>query len=440
MPNPVLDQERTEFVAARDVLKRLPLPAWPRQNKDLNLIELEVGWVRFSTLNHRTKAEQLRAVAVSGNPHLFTADPLGPEAQTAQYGILKSQDGFADLKADLLERRQQDPAIVTADGILINGNRRTAALRSLFEEDDVQDARYVHCLVLPADATAAELVDLETELQIARDFKQEYAWINEALLIEELYERENRDFGRVATRMHRDAADVRALHDKLQHVHQIVALSQGAKLHIDFNDNESAFDELAKHIKNKPPAEADAVRSVYFLGTLAGVNYRKLRHLRRPDAADLVRRELEMDPSLRTLMTELEVGDADAAEESADLLDDVLGDQPESVSLAAVLGFLAQKRPNDSVEISGASDVTAQQLMATVQSAVSAAADEAAEDQRDQTALTAPLERVDKAIVEFQRAIAALPRAQAFPEFDEAAFAAKVTQLSALIAEYEGID
>ena len=57
--------------------------------------------------------------------------------------------------------------------------------------------------MLPDDATPAELVDLETELQIARDFKQDYGWINEAFLIEELFERENKDFARVASRMHR---------------------------------------------------------------------------------------------------------------------------------------------------------------------------------------------------------------------------------------------
>lgn len=437
MPNKIIDQERAAFVAARDVLNKVSLPAWPRDNKDLDLIQLEVDWVRFSTLNHRTKAEQLRAVAVAENPDLFTADPLGPEAQEAQYLILQTQDGFSDLKADLRERGQQDPAIVTADGILINGNRRTAALRNLFVEDDVPSARYVKCLVLPADATSAELVDLETELQIARDFKQDYAWINEALLIEELYERENRDFGRVATRMHRDIADVRSLYDKLQHVHQIVALSQGAKLHIDFNENESAFDELAKHVKNKPAPEAEAVRSVYFLGTLANVNYRKLRHLRRPDAAALVRRELEADPSLSVIMSGLE---SETVPTEVDVLDDVLGDDLKPGPLNSVLSFLAQRRLDESVSVSETEAVIAKELLETVQSAVTAAAEEAEEDQRDQTALTAPLVRMDKAIAEIERALAALPRARAFNEFDEPELRAKVAQISEMIAAFEGSD
>ncbi|MDI3242245.1 hypothetical protein QK292_11275 [Arthrobacter sp. AL08] len=435
MTNPFLDQERANFIEARALLGRVHVPAWPRQSKELDLVELEADWVRFSTMNHRTRAEQLREIAKTGRSDLFTADPLGPTAQDAQYAILRGQEGFPELKQDLRDRGQQDPAITTADGVLINGNRRTAALRSLFTDDDVPGARYVKCLVLPADATPAELVDLETELQVARDFKQEYAWINEALLIEELYERENKDFGRVATRMHREIADVRSLYEKLQHVHQLVGLSKGARLHIDFNVNESAFDELAKHVKNKAPAEAESVRSVYFLGTLANVNYRKLRNLRRADAAQLVSRELESDPSLIQLIRT--VGDS-LPTTGADIFDDVLGEAPTPGPLNGLLSFLAQKRPEDTVTLEGAGSVAAQAILETVRSAITAAADEAEEDQRDQTAITAPVSRTEKAIAELQRALSALPKARSFVEFDENAMGLRIKQVRALVEEYEG--
>lgn len=433
MTNPLLDQERANFIQAREVLNRVHVPAWPRQAKELDLVQLEVGWVRFSTLNHRTKAEQLREIAKTGRADLFTADPLGPKAQDAQYTILRGQERFLELKQDLQERGQQEPAIITAEGVLINGNRRTAALRSLFADDDVPGARYVNCLVLPADATSAELVDLETELQVARDFKQEYAWINEALLIEELYERENKDFGRVATRMHREIADVRSLYEKLQHVHQLVGLSKGVRLHIDFNVNESAFDELAKHVKNKGPAEAESVRSVYFLGTLANVEYRKLRSLRRADAAQLVSREL--DPSLTQLIKTVD-GSRPATE--ADILDDVLGEVPTPGPLNGLLSFLAQKRPEDTVVLDGAGPVAAQEVLDTVRSAITAAANEAEEDQRDQTAITTPIFRTQKAIAELQRALSALPKARSFAGFDEKLMGERIKQVRALVDEYEG--
>jgi len=422
---------------------RTPNPQGARTDErgwdlQLDLVELEVDWVRFSTLNHRTRAEQRAEIARVGDPGLFTTDPLGAIAQTAQYEILRSQDGFDDLKNDLRVRKQQDPAIVTADGVLINGNRRAAALRSLYLEDNELGSRYIRCLVLPSDATVAELVDLETELQIARDFKQEYGWINEALLIEELFERENKDFSRVATRMHREVGDVRSLYEKLQQVHQLVDLSAGARQHIDFLDNESAFDELSKHIKNKPPAEAEAVRSVYFLGTLTNVRYRKLRHLRRPDAATLVCKEIESDPYLTRL---LEVaGTVDGLDSAPDILDDVLGAGAESGPLTALVSLVASKGPEDSVRL-GESDVIAiDDLVESLQSAITAAADEAEEDQRDQTAQTAPLNRVEKAIAELERGLAALPKARTFTGFDEAGMAERVERLKALADKYPDED
>lgn len=436
MSNPLLDQERADFIKARKSLGKLPLPAWPRRSKDLDHVELEVAWVRFSTLNHRTRAEQRAEIARSGESALFTSDPLGPAAQDAQYAILRGQEGFTDLKEDLNSREQQEPAVITADGILINGNRRAAALRSLYQDDDQQKARYIRCLVLPADATVPELVDLETELQIARDFKQDYGWINEAFLIEELFEREDKQFARVASRMHRDVSDVRALYEKLQQVHQLVALSAGSRQHIDFNPNESAFDELAKHIKNKQPSEAEEVRSVYFLGTLANVQYRKLRHLRRHDAARLVKKELESDPSLKQLLS---VADESSSEAPVgDILDDVLGGSSPTGPLTPLLSVLARKNPDESLDLGNGDQVDVKHLLDSIRSAITAAADEAEDDQRDQTAQTTPLVRASKAIDELKRALEALPRARAFAGFDEAGMAERVAQLRKMLDEYPG--
>jgi hypothetical protein len=430
MPNPILDQQRVSFLKSRSRLNPILVPAWPRYDKELPQVELDVNWVRFSTMNHRTRAEQMREVHTTGNPSLFTSDPLGTAAQDAQYRILTGQEGFDQLKADLKERGQQEPAIVTAEGILINGNRRSAALRNLFSDDTHLRAQYVKCLILPEDATIAELVDLEAELQVARDFREDYSWINEALLIEELYDRENKDFDRVAARMHRDSGDVRSLHDKLQQVHQLVALSNGAKLHIDFRDNESAFDELAKHIRNKSPAEAESVRSTYFLGTIAGVNYRKLRHLRRSDAAQLVRQEIDSDPTLSPILTSI-IPAAPALVD--DPLDDILGSAGPQSSLNDILSFFATKRPEEAVAISSGETVTIRDILGTLQGAINLAADEAEEEARDQTAVDAPLTRSDRAIQELERVLSALPRARNFPEWDEGRFQLKVAELKALL-------
>jgi hypothetical protein len=426
MSTPILDQERAELIRARKSAKTAKVPAWPRNDKELHLIELEATWVRFSVLNHRTKAEQLREIKNFGMQDLFSSDPLGPAAQKAQYNILRSQLGFQDLKADIRERGQREPAIVTAEGVLINGNRRAAALRSLYLEDNFMGARYVNCLVLPEDATTEELVDLETELQIARDFKEDYSWVNEALLIEELYDRCNKNFQAVATRMHREVANIQSRYERLQQLNQLVELSNGTYLHVDFDEKESPFDELAKHIRNKRPDEAEGVRTAYFLGTLADVNYRDLRHLRRPDAAQLVRSELEADPGLRPL---LDYADALQKDHEVDPLDELLGDRDSTTGITSVLSLMAQKRRDDAIVIPNGPTLQVEELFGTIKSAITAAAQDAQEEQSDQEALEEPAERVKKAMREIQRATAALPKARSYEEWDRRGFDTEMTSL-----------
>lgn len=432
MTNPVLDQERVEYLRARQAAstptKRVLLPAWPRPNKELPQVSLEVNWVRLSTLNHRTRSEQSRIAYQLNRPDLFTADPNGQEAQDQQYQILADQEGFDDLKADLKEREQQQPAVVTAEGVLINGNRRTAALRSLFNDDNHQPSRYITCLVLPEDANLTEMVDLETELQIAREFKEDYTWVNEALLIEEIFEREGKDWKKVSSRMHMDVSAVRSRYEKLQQLHQLVALSQGTRHHADFVDNESAFTELAKHVKGKPANEAASVRAAYFLGTLTGVNYRTLRHLRRPDASRRVRQELEGDQTLSPLLNN------DDQNSMSDILDDVLGPQEDqnSSTLTPVLSYVARQGQNQEVELNG-EKIATKDLQDSIKQAIDIAADDAHNEDMDQDAAVAPIKHLERATNSVVKAVDTLEKARALQDWDEAEYASRLSKFKATL-------
>jgi hypothetical protein len=368
----------------------------------------------------------MRVVHEKQKPDLFSADPNGKTAQGAQYEILAAQEGFDDLKVDLKERGQQLPAVVTAEGVLINGNRRAAALRNLFVEEDHTPSRYISCLVLPSDATVAEMVDLETELQIAREFKEDYTWVNEALLIEEIFDREGKNWSRVASRMHKNTGSVREQYEKLQQLHQLVQLSNGTRYHADFVPNESAFTELSKHIKGKTAEEAASVRNAYFLGTLTGVNYRTLRHLRRSNASTMIANEIAADASLSPLI--LATGGGEDGE--PDILDDVLGPEgtDHGADLTPILTFFAQQKKDQEVELDG-SRVQISDLMNSVKDAVDAAADEAANQDNDDVALTEPVNQVRKAIKNLHKATEALPRARVFTEWNEQNFRNKVKEL-----------
>lgn len=435
--NPLMDQGRVSFLETRVNASQRKglLPAWPRDDRELPVVELEVAWVKFSTLNHRTKAEQLREIARTGQPNLFSNDPLGTAAQDAQYRILAAQSGFDLLKKDLAERRQQEHAVITAEGVLINGNRRAAALRSLLNDDHNLDARYIRCMVLPADATPTEIIQLETELQVAKDFKEAYSWVNQALLIEELYNANGRDFDLVAAMMHRPVRDITSDYEKIQQVNQLVDLSSGRWLHVDFEPNESAFDELAQYIRNKNDDEKEAVRSVYFLGTLTGVNYRDLRNLRRADCRQLVEAELTGDPHIAPLLELAAASCNRPANQDDQLLESVLGQNSSTSKVSQVLDFLARQDRTVPVRFGDGSQADLQNVAAQVARAVEKAAAEAEEQRKDQATVTAPANRLQLAIQNIERARDVLDRARALPGWDEARFLSLVQTAQGLLEE-----
>jgi hypothetical protein len=175
---------------------------------------------------------------------------------------------------------------------------------------------------------------------------------------------------------------------------------------------------------------------VYFLGTMANVRYRKLRHLRRPDAATIVRKELESDVSLNRLLILADQATSQTA--SADILDDVLGDDVLPGPLTPLLSLLATKTPEESISLENGDEVDVKDILGSLQSAITAAAEDAEEDERDQAAQTTPLVRADKAIAELTRALSSLPRARAFNNFDETAMSSRIEQLRKLVNGYPG--
>ena len=114
---------------------------------------------------------------------------LGDEgAQKIIFQFLAEQDPTENnaLKSLLKKSGQKEPAIITADGFLINGNRRLWALKTLREEGEGEKFKYINVVVLPgsdkADApTYEDIALLELRLQNQKTGKSEYTGIDKAL-------------------------------------------------------------------------------------------------------------------------------------------------------------------------------------------------------------------------------------------------------------------
>ena len=108
------------------------------------------------------------------------------EVQRLLHGFLaaKAADVEGPILQELAEVGQQiEPLLITSDGVLINGNRRLAAMRELLRRDPKRYAAFsaVSAAVLPADVTAAEIEAAEAALQMAPETKLAYGWINRRL-------------------------------------------------------------------------------------------------------------------------------------------------------------------------------------------------------------------------------------------------------------------
>lgn len=89
-----------------------------------------------------------------------------------------------ELKKALVHKGQKDPAIITCDGFLINGNRRKMALEELFQERN-HDPKYemMRVVILPEGATELNIQKIENRLQLQSEGKSEYQGLNRALTI-----------------------------------------------------------------------------------------------------------------------------------------------------------------------------------------------------------------------------------------------------------------
>jgi hypothetical protein len=111
------------------------------------------------------------------------------EAQKIIRDFLEKKDPekTGELKNSILHTGQRDPAIITADGFLINGNRRKMVLDKLYEETKSEKFKYMKVVILPGvddeggRPTHLEIEQLENRYQLQSEGKADYYNFDKAL-------------------------------------------------------------------------------------------------------------------------------------------------------------------------------------------------------------------------------------------------------------------
>jgi hypothetical protein len=109
-----------------------------------------------------------------------------PAVQEVLHGLLlrKAEDRAGPIFAELQRLGQQtEPLLALFDGLVVNGNRRLAAMRELLRRDPRRYAPFaeVAVAVLPEGTAPDEVEYVEAALQMAPETKLGYGWLDRRL-------------------------------------------------------------------------------------------------------------------------------------------------------------------------------------------------------------------------------------------------------------------
>jgi hypothetical protein len=235
--------------------------------QQLPVIRLDVSLPLYRMANFRTQTRQRDHIRQNQcDATYFSHGQEDVSAQRAQHAILvklsRTGSGETILPIhDVLsqEASQTQPLVITREGVLLNGNRRLAAMRELLAEDGSRFSAFasVECLVLPPGITDLELEKAEVRLQMQPETKLPYDWTDEALAIRKLRDDGMTDTA-ISSLMRRNGpAEVQALVSRLDEAEIFLAdyLRRPGE-HTVAQPHEQLFGDLQKALKKRTTTEA----------------------------------------------------------------------------------------------------------------------------------------------------------------------------------------
>ena len=153
---------------------------WQSSNHEVDVYKIRTAYLRFRKDNGR--------IASDVDSYEMLEAPLEESTEQTQtmlgeFLLNKSPDRITQLMNLLRHSGQKEPAIITCDGFLVNGNRRKLALERLYQE--TKDERFLRMkvVILPSDAKPKEIEQVENRYQYHSDGKEEYTHFDKALSI-----------------------------------------------------------------------------------------------------------------------------------------------------------------------------------------------------------------------------------------------------------------
>jgi hypothetical protein len=230
------------------------------------MLGIEVPIYRME--NYRTFTDQREYVVKEGlQPSYFTAGQEVESTQQIQHNLLAAlaRRGVSDSVVPVIDvlkkEKQREPILITSSGVVVNGNRRLAAMRELLADDP--SFSHVDCAILPSDATADDILNIEAALQAKPETKLEYDWIGDAQLVSRMVLL-HKGTAEVARRLNRGEKEIKNAMLALAEADLYLkewANAEGAYSRVR-EDAEQLFKDLPKQLEGKDPALRKASRAI----------------------------------------------------------------------------------------------------------------------------------------------------------------------------------
>ena len=270
-----------DALTAADPQRTLRLP-WRDRTEVFPVVDLPLDIVLLNHRSHRIKAH----IESSDHRQVISDEPFSDSAQQAIADVIRSLDGFDELRDNLAEVGQQDDGVITRTGLLVNANRRAVALR-----DAVKD--FIQVAVLPSDASNVEIDQLELRLQMKRDFREKYTFTNELLFVHDLFVEHNYTTVRIARDLNwatsekqpeldRGKARVERSIRMLHYIREIQQRSENTIRLTFFDDKQQSLLELDEHLEGVGDTDEISRSEIYdmrMIGMLLELGYKPLRQM-----------------------------------------------------------------------------------------------------------------------------------------------------------------
>lgn len=229
------------------------------EQRHLHVISMPVNLLYFNPDTHRIRAQ------LDLDPErnrTLDESPWSEAAQEYLHDLLRRRPSnpsqtdpdYTSLMDELDDFGQREPGVISPDGILVDGNTRCAAMRDLGIPD-------IRVGVLPHDTSRADINSVELAMQLRRDKRRDYSYINRLIAIEEELTRSRRpedvarDFNIKTPTLHADRWVYQLISDAIDRSRT----ADGVCLRlVDFEEHQEKLRELYRDFTKLAKTDPDA--------------------------------------------------------------------------------------------------------------------------------------------------------------------------------------